>query len=150
MGGAFSLTVVLMLLILYRHVYSGNPRTPFTMVADCYKVLAVLVALLFFGYFLKLKMPQSKIINRIAASSFAVLLIHANSDDMRQWLWKDFLNVKSYFDSQYFVVYYIVTVLSIYLLCTIVDQFRIAFIEEPLFNILDKNRRLSNILNRNI
>ena len=40
-------------------------------------------------------MKHVKLINTISASTFGVLLIHANSDFMRQWLWNDTIVVKS-------------------------------------------------------
>ena len=89
-------------------------------------------------YFKDLRIPQSKVINRIAQSCFGVLLIHANSDAMRQWLWKDILNVEGQYRSDNYVWYSLLSVLSIYIICTMIDQLRIIFIEKPLFNYMDK------------
>lgn len=66
-------------------------------VSDSNKIFAVLVAVSMFLFFKDLNIRQSKVINTIAASTFGVLCIHANSGLMRQWLWTDTLkNVSAY------------------------------------------------------
>ena len=45
-----------------------------------------------FLHFKNTQLKYSRIINTIAASTFGVLPFHANSNAMRQWLWKDVLN----------------------------------------------------------
>lgn len=42
---------------------------------------------------------------QIAQSCFGVLLIHANSDTMRQWLWKDTLNVAGQYQTDTFILH---------------------------------------------
>ena len=61
-------------------------------VNDSNKILALITAVSTFMFFKNLKIGYSKFVNSVAVSAFGVLLIHANSDIMRQWLWKDMLN----------------------------------------------------------
>ena len=56
-------------------------------VIDSNAFLAVISSVLLFVGFKNIHLGQSKIINTIASSTFGVLLIHANSDTMRRWLW---------------------------------------------------------------
>lgn len=58
-------------------------------VSDSNKLLAFLVSVSTFMFIKNLHIRQSKWINTIASCTFGVLLIHANSDAMRQWLWKE-------------------------------------------------------------
>lgn len=58
-------------------------RYPYYLVSDSNSILAICVAICSFMYFKDLKLGYSKTINTIAASVFGVLLIHANSDAMR-------------------------------------------------------------------
>ncbi len=69
------------------------------MVADSNKLLAVAVGVSIFLFFKNSKIKYSKFINAVASTTFGVLLIHANSNEMRQWLWKDLLklNLKVYY-----------------------------------------------------
>ena len=79
-------------------------------------------------------MGYSKFINTVAQSTFGVLLIHANSDAMRQWLWKDTLQNVRFFDSPYLWLHAVLSVLGIYIICMTIDQLRIRLIEKPFFN----------------
>lgn len=104
---------------------------------DCNKITALAVALCFFLYFKNLKIKYSKTINTIAASTFGVLCIHANSDTMRQWLWKEVFNNTGFFHSPYLVFHAIGVVVIVFAVCTVLDQLRIRLIEKPLFKCLD-------------
>ena len=65
-------------------------------------------------------------------------MIHANSDIMRQWLWKDLLNNVAAYQSSYFVLHAVGSVLGIYIVCTLIDMLRIQFVEKPLLGWYDK------------
>jgi hypothetical protein len=89
-------------------------------------------------FFKNLKMKPSRFINTVAASAFGVLLIHANSDYMRQWLWGDLLdNVRAY-SSPYLALHAVGSVIAVYVICTVIDLLRIRLIERPFFVLWDK------------
>ena len=102
-------------------------------IADSNKILAVVTAVAAFMYFKNLDIGYNKWINKIAASTFGVLLIHANSDIMRQWLWKDTLNNVGWFNSPYEFLHLFSSVIGIYIICTLIDMLRIKFIERKIF-----------------
>ena len=60
-------------------------------------------------------------------------MIHANSDAMRQWLWKDTLSNTSYLNTSYCILHAIASVLIVYLICICIDYMRIKYIEQPFF-----------------
>lgn len=109
-------------------------------VADSNKILAFLTALCSFMFFKNLNIRYSKFINSVAASTFGVLLIHANSDTMRKWLWKDVLNNTSFYHSPLLVIHAISSVIGIYIICTLIDWLRIRLIENPLLKIYEDRR----------
>ena len=115
--------------------YSGYQ---YFFVSDSNKVLAVSTAVCAFMFFKNIKIRKSKFINTIAMSTFGVLLIHANSDSMRQWLWQDVLRNTEFFNSPLLIIHALLSVLGIYIVCTIIDQMRIRFLEKPLFKYLGK------------
>ena len=90
-----------------------------------------------------MRIKQSKWINTIAASTFGVLCIHANSDTMRQWLWQDVVDCSQSFYRDNACLYAIMAVLIIFLVCILIDYIRIHTIEKWTFGIID------NYLNRN-
>ena len=101
--------------------------------------LSIALGLSIFMFFKNLKIGYFKTINKIAASTYGVLLIHANSDTMRQWLWKDTLDVVGHYSSKYMPLYAIGSVLAIFIICSIIDQLRIKLIEKPFFRLWDKH-----------
>lgn len=107
-------------------------------VADSHRPLAVLMAVCSFMYFKNIKIGYKPWINTVAASAFGVLLIHANSNTMRQWLWQDVLQNVTFFDSKWLVIHAVGSVIAIYILCTVIDMIRIRFIENPVFKLYDK------------
>ena len=103
-------------------------------VSDSNKILALLTAVCSFMFFKNLQIGYSKVINTIAASTFGVLLIHANSDTMRKWLWQDICkNVKVYSEVSAIQIagYILLCVVVIYSVCTLIDIMRIKYIEKP-------------------
>lgn len=115
----------------------GHPSYGYFFVSDSNKILAVSTAVCAFMLFKNIHIKQSEFINTIAASTFGVLLIHANSDTMRQWLWHDVFNNMGYFNSPFLILHAIFSVSLIYIICTIIDQLRIRLIEIPLFRFLE-------------
>jgi hypothetical protein len=118
--------------------FMGHITGVYFFVADSNKVLAVITAVCAFMFFKNLNIGYSRFINTVAASAYGVLLIHANSDAMRQWLWKDTLNVMGWYKTALMPIYAICAVIGIYAVCTVIDMLRIKFIEIPFFGMLDK------------
>lgn len=88
-------------------------------------------------FFNNLKIKNSKTINTIASTTFGVLLIHANSDTMRQRLWKDTLNNVGAYYTNYTYLHAILSVTLVFVTCSLIDLLRIRYIETPFFNWLE-------------
>ncbi len=126
-------------------IYAGHPELAFYFVTNSNAILAVVVSVCSFMFFKSLPLKYHPWINAAGASTFGVLLIHSNSDAMRQWLWKDTLNnVGHYADNIY--LHSIGCILGVFVICIIIDRLRLRFIERPLFKALD--RYMPKILNR--
>ena len=106
--------------------------------ADSNKITALAVSLCLFLFFKNWKLKYNPVINTIAASTFGVLCIHANSDAMRRWLWQDVCNNVGFFDSDYLVVHAFGVVLAVFAACVVIDQLRIRFVERPFFKLYDQ------------
>ena len=98
------------------------------------KILAVVVAVSSFLWFKNIDIVYSKLINSIGASTFGVLLIHANSDAMRQWLWIDTVNCVGHYDLPplQLTIYIISSTTIVFIVCIMIDKFRFILIEKPL------------------
>lgn len=109
----------------------------FYFVTDSNTFLAVCIGVSSFLFFKNLKIKQNREINTIAASMFGVLLIHANSDTMRKWLWQTLLNVNGAFSlsTLLLILHATLSVLGIFIVCIFIDQIRIRTVESF---VLDK------------
>lgn len=116
-----------------------NKTIAYEFVTDSNTFLAVLTGVSSFMFFKNIKIPYNRFINTVAASTFGVLLIHANSDTMRQWLWKDIFNNVGMYESMSGYVHAIAAVILVFTVCTIIDNLRIRLIEIPFFKVWDKN-----------
>ena len=92
MGGylmaSILLSVASVIGALYVNKNTGMHIGCYRYVSDCNMIFAVTTAITSFMYFKQLKIGYHKSINLIAQSVFGVLLIHANSDFLRDWLWR--------------------------------------------------------------
>lgn len=125
-----SISIVLALWISARmgkHIYQ------YRLVSDSNALMAVATAVTSFMFFKNLKIPYNKYINTIGASTFGVLLIHANSDTMRRWLWKDVVDCVEHYTDELFWLYPVVAVFLIFTICVVIDILRIRFVERPFF-----------------
>lgn len=136
------ISVSLLVLSVFSCVWLGaklNRFMPYVFAQDSNTFLAVSTAVTTFLFFKNIKIPYNKIINLFAGSTFGVLLIHAASDNMRKWLWKDVLNNVGMYDSIYMPLHAIGSVIGIFVVCAILDMLRIKFIETPFFCLWDKH-----------
>lgn len=135
--------IMAMLSIHFRH---------YLLMSDCNKFFAVSVAVCSFLWFKNMNIKYSKVINAFGAGTFGVLLIHANSNAMRTWLWKDTIDVIGHYALPYaqLIMFSIGVVLAIYVICNLVDQLRIATLEKCFFGWYDNNvsARADAIVNR--
>lgn len=126
--------------ILWLNVNYGKDIFPYRMLSDSNVILALLTAVCSFMWFKNINIPQRKFINMVGGSTFGVLLMHANSDTMRKWLWQDLLDNVGHYNDYYFWLRPILSVIFIFGSCVIIDRIRIILIERPLFRyIINKN-----------
>lgn len=111
-------------------------HNPYHMVINANKLFALTLAISLFMVFKNINLGYSKWINKLSSVTFGVLLIHANSDAMRDFLWVRVLNVSSFYSSQYLFIHATLSVLAIYIICSLIELFRIKFIEKPFLNML--------------
>ena len=117
-------------------VVGKNIGISYFFVSDSNKILALATGVSAFLFFKNINIGHSKIINTIAASTFGVLLIHANSNTMRRWLWQDTFNNVGVYGSGNVVIHAVVSVILIYAVCTVIDICRIKLLEAPLMKKL--------------
>lgn len=65
----------------------------------------------------------------MAAATFGVLCIHANSDAMRRWLWVDVCNNVGAYQKGNVMIHAVIAVVAIYVVCTVIDIVRIHLVK---------------------
>jgi len=140
-------TVALSVLSIVASVLLGAnwERRAYRFVTDSNALLALAVGFCSFMFFKNVKVKKCRFINAVGATTFGVFLIHANSNAMRTWLWKDTLNNVGMYDSFWMPVHAIASVIMIFVICSAIDYLRIRFVERPFFKLWDKKwDRISN------
>lgn len=135
-----SIALAMASIIGLRLFFGERAKLGYNFVSYSNKFFAVAIAVCSFLWFKNMNLKYSKVINAIGAATFGVLLIHANSNAMRQWLWKDTLDVVGHYTLPIgeLVLYSFGVVLAVFIICNLIDQLRIATIEKWFFNWYDK------------
>ena len=129
--------------LLWRNDAFDRTKPVFFLVSDSNAILALLVGVTTFMFFKNLRMPQSRFINAVASTTFGVLLIHANSNAMRQWLWKDTVDCVGHYSDTYYYLYAPAVVLCIFAVCSLIDYVRIHSVEKWVFRAKILSSRLN-------
>lgn len=158
--GVISLSLILIaslsvlgMVSLYKLKYI--PRfIPYFFISDSNKILSLAIAVSSFMYFKDLRIPHSRLINAVGGATFGVLLIHANSDAMRTWLWRETVDCMGNYgeDILWTVGYAAGSVLVIFTICAGIDWFRGRFIEPHLITWVKDifqpvGRKVSKLIN---
>jgi hypothetical protein len=109
-------------------------------VQDSNKLFAVAVSVTTFLWFKSLPLRYSKVINILGGTTFGVLLIHANSGAMRQWLWKDTVDCVGHYSwaLPQLMLYSVGAVLAVFFVCSAIDRMRQLWIEGPFLRWYDR------------
>lgn len=120
-------------IVVQRLLFGERVLLGYGLVSDCNKIFAVAVSVSSFLWFKNMNIKHSKVINAFGAGTFGVFLIHANSDAMRTWLWKDTVDAIGHYatmNTGMLVLYSFVVVLLVFVICNLIDQLRIATLEK--------------------
>lgn len=148
--GIFALLSVLVsmasvIATLYVDKKYGLTIHPYRWVSDSNTLLAVITSVCLFMFFKDIKLKYHPLINVVGSCTFGVLLIHANSDTMRQWLWRDFLDNAGHYTSGHFALHAVLSVILIFIICAIIDYLRQRTVENWLFIQVDKILQKRNL-----
>lgn len=135
-----SVVLAMASILSLRFVFGKSTGLGYMFVSDSNKILAVSSAVCSFLWFKNVNIKYNKLINSFGAATFGVLLIHANSDAMRIWLWKDIVDVIGHYSLPLgkLVLFSVGVVLAIFIICNLIDQLRIATLEKWFFKWYDR------------
>ena len=141
---AVSVTVALasvLLLQMTRIHAMGTRLRPYFFVSPPDKLLALATGTLAFLTFSNIPLGRRRWINRVASVSFGVFLIHTSNNSMRQWLWRELLDIPHLPSMPFWavVIRSAAFTVCIYAVCGLLDAVRIALLERPLFRWYDRH-----------
>ena len=119
---------------------SSAGMRPYWFVSDSGKILALVFGVTCFLWFKNLQLPSSNALNTIAATTFGVLLIHAHSDAMRNWLWQEIVNVPNSYRCctlYQLIGWSVVVAFMVFGVCSALDLFRGRLIEPAVMSWLE-------------
>lgn len=125
-------------IVIYLERIIGRNGLVYFEVADSNKILALITSVCLFMLFKNLNIKQNKVINNVAASTFGVLLIHANSDTMRKFLWYNVFDGTKYYGTAILYVHAILSVIIIFAICILIDILRRMTLEKVFLEKIDK------------
>lgn len=135
---SLSVAAASVLFMLWRHATGATGFAIYTWVADSNKIFAMTTAFCSFMWFKDLKLSHSKTINLLGGATFGVLLIHANSDAMRRWLWQELVDCTGHFTDPRLWLYAPLCVIVIFIICAIIEIARSRYVENPILTPLEK------------
>ena len=128
---SFGYAVVLLnFLVRYQERYE-------TAYFQTWQILMLLTAIPLLLGFVRLKVKNNALINKMAAASFGIYLIH-DSNYVRYFLWRDLLKSVAYRDSAALIPYAIAMVMLVYLVCLALENVRSALLNST-FSGLSQN-----------
>lgn len=106
-----------------------------------YAVTTPICALAVFEVFSRLHVKQSKAINRIAATTFGIYLLH-DSFISRIVVWEDIFHIGAVvYQSRIFLLLAIVIAIAVFAICSMIDEMRIIFFEPGILKIVERIER---------
>lgn len=87
-------------------------------------VLMTVMSISLFMGFRSIKLPANKVINKFAATTFGIYLIHDNKY-MRSLIWRDTLKNGMFIDSPFLWAHALFSVVAVFCTCAIIDMIRI-------------------------
>ena len=94
---------------------------PIGLFSSANSTLAMGISISTFVWFKGLKLRYNRLINLIAASAFGVLLIHSGSSSIIEVVWHKIIRGDEWFASSLYILYMIMSVLALYIVCTMID-----------------------------
>lgn len=98
-------------------------------------LFVLLVSIGMFVYFKNKQISYSNIINNVAATTFAVYLIHDN-ELLKSWLWNDVVRSQDFYSSSYLILHMLMASVSIFVVCSFLDYLRIKYFEKPIMKLV--------------
>lgn len=115
---------------------------------EMHTVFIFLISFLLFLAFKKMNIKYNKIVNKLAATTFGIYLVHDN-DYVRAFVYGDLFKVKSFQENNILIGYTILVCIIIFIACALIELIRSSTIEKYYMRIIYKiESRINNKINK--
>lgn len=120
--------------VLYLHPDKKIFSILLQLVNSQHTINCVLAGYAMFFFFRNIKIPRISAINFLAKPTFAILMIH-DHNFFRPVVWNTIIKANTWYYSKHFIVRVGLTVVFIYLVCTVIDYIRLYLIEKNIMKL---------------
>lgn len=139
------LSMFIIFAIMYADNYMGKSISPTQMIYHHNSLPALMMTIPLFMFVKNLHIKSSKIINAIGATTFGVYLIHFEcGSPSNHWLWTDIVDCVGHYAAPYYIVYSILSIISIFVVCSIIDFVRIHTLEKWFMKFVETHSKFCN------
>ena len=106
--------------------------------------MSLAISICLFCAFLPLRKKGNKVFFSIAKATFGVYLIH-DSPLFSKYMWENIIHTKEMYASQFFIPLSIISIILLYIVCSIIEIMREKYIEKPFFSIKKVERIVTKL-----
>ena len=101
---------------------------------DSNSLMPLMISICLFCAFLQLRIKGNKVFFSIAKATFGVYLIHDNPL-FSKYMLENIIHTKEMYESQFFIPLSIISVILLFIVCSIIEIIREKYIEKPFFSL---------------
>ena len=105
-------------------------------------IMSLVISILMFCVFLPIQFRGNKMFFSISNATFGVYLIHDNPL-FYKYMWENIIHTKEIYNMPLFIPLSIISILLLYIVCTVIEIIREKYIEKPLFSLNGINKFIS-------
>lgn len=138
--------------LVYYHPQNETFKILQKQVNSHFSIICIIGGYSLFLLFNNLKLKPLKIINVMAKPTLAILMIH-DHNFFRPVVWNKIIKADTWYYSEYFIVYVVLTVLFIYLTCSLIEYLRVMLIERKVMKlkvIRDLEVKIDEVINNSV
>ena len=124
--------------------WGGDVSSRYRYVWGMEQGLVVVLAFALLVYFSTVKIQSNKIINIIASTVFGVYLIHMNPLTTN-YIWFNLLGITNWFDNIMMPLYWVVTGVLIFMICSLIEYLRLMFVDKYTTAIINNSSMVKKV-----
>lgn len=123
-------------IIFFLYLRSRGGNYPgYTLLMAAQAPFALIISVCAFMLFKGLNIKQSRFINIVGGCTFGVLIIHANSEIMCEWLWHDVFRNTDFYSTSLIYLHAIIVPIIVFVVCSLIEYIRSRTIENVLIKL---------------